>query len=260
MQNQEDQEIEIDLREIAGLLFSRLWILILSGIAVGIIAGTVTRLTYVPMYTSTSELYILGNPGGISISSLTDLQIGSQLTLDYMELMESRPVIQQMAKRSNLDMTYEEILESNMIELENPENTRCLRISVTTEEPELSKEIVNNLTEVGRKRIAEVMNATEPNIVYDGVTGTLSEDSHFMRNTALGFIAGAFIAGFIVVVAYLMDDTIKSSEDLEKYLGLNTLGTIPLAEEHHSSKSRKKGKRPSGKKSSSGRKSSVSKK
>jgi hypothetical protein len=44
-----------------------------------------------------------------------------------------------------------------------------------------------------------------------------------------------------------MDDTIKSSEDLEKYLGLNTLGTIPLAEEH-SSKSRKRNRKKSRKK------------
>lgn len=253
MQNQEDQEIEIDLREIAGLLFSRLWILILSGIAVGVIAGAVTRITYVPMYTSTSELFIVGNTGGFSISSLADLQIGSQLTQDYMELMESRPVIEQMlVSCSAVDMTYEEVLESGMIKLENPNDTRCLKISATTEEPELSKQIVNSLTEIGRKRIAEVMSTREPNIAYEGIDGSLSEGSHFIRNIVLGFMAGAFVAGFILVVTYLMDDTIKSSEDLEKYLGLNTLGTIPLADEHHSSsKSGKKRRQSSSRKTSS---------
>ena len=69
MQNQEDQEIEIDLREIAGLLFSRLWLLVISGIVIGTIAGAVTKLIYVPTYTSTAELYIVGSNSGISKDS-----------------------------------------------------------------------------------------------------------------------------------------------------------------------------------------------
>lgn len=253
MMQQDEQEIEIDLREIAGLLLSRLWLLILSGVLIGSIAGFVTRVTYVPTYTSTAQLYIIGNSGlSSALMDLSSLQIGSQLTQDYMVLMESRPVIEQVVDNLELDMTYEEIIESNMIEIENQDNTRILKISVTTEDPELSKRIVNNLIRVGKRRIAEVMQASEPNIVHDGVTGVLSEGSHFIRNIALGLIVGAFITGFIVVVAYLMDDTIKSSEDLEKYLGLNTLGTIPLAEEH-TSKSGKR-KRVSSKKRSSKKK------
>ncbi len=249
MMQQDDQEIEIDLREIAGLLLSRLWILILSGILVGGIAGFVTRMTYVPTYTSTADLYIIGNSGSGLASSLLDnisaLQIGSQLTKDYMVLLESRPVIEQVADNLELDMTYEEIINSGMIGIENPDNTRILQVSVTTQDPELSKRIVNNLIRVGKKRIADVMGNSEPNIVDDGVDGVLSESSHFIRNIALGLIAGAFLAAFLIVVTYLMDDTIKSSEDLEKYLGLNTLGTIPLAEEHSS----KSGKRSQSKKS-----------
>lgn len=250
MMQQDDQEIEIDLREIAGLLLSRLWILILSGILIGGIAGFVTRVTYIPTYTSTAELYIIGNSGAGLASSILDnmssaLQIGSQLTKDYMVLLESRPVIEQVADNLELDMTYEEIINSEMIGIENPDNTRILQVSVTTKDPELSKRIVNNLIRVGKKRIADVMGNSEPNIVDDGVDGVLSEGSHFIRNIALGLIAGAFLAAFIIVVTYLMDDTIKSSEDLEKYLGLNTLGTIPLAEEHSS----KSGKRSQSKKS-----------
>ncbi len=249
MQNQEDQEIEIDLREIAGLLLSRLWILILSGILIGAVTGVITRITYVPMYTSTSDLYIVGssvNSISSAIADLTSLQMGAQLTNDYMVLMESRPVVEQVAENLDLDMTYEEIIESGMIDIENTENTRILQISVTTEDPDLSKKIVNNLVRVGKKRIADIMQAPEPNIAADGVVGVLSEGSHLIRNIAIGFLAGAFLAGFIVVVIHLMDDTIKSSEDLERYLQLNTLGTIPL-EGDHSSKSKKR-KRSSSKK------------
>ena len=36
------------------------------------------------------------------------------------------------------------------------------------------------------------------------------------------------LSAIIIVICYLLDDTIKSSEDIEKYLGLSTLALIPL--------------------------------
>ena len=40
----------------------------------------------------------------------------------------------------------------------------------------------------------------------------------------------AFAIMAIIVIAHLMNDSIKTSDDVEKYLGLNVLGSIPLEE------------------------------
>jgi len=228
MQNQEEQEIEIDLREVAGLLLNRLWVLILSGILLGICVGVLTRILYVPMYTSTAKLYIVGSTG-IDLSNLSSFQIGTQLTMDYIEFIQSRPLMEDVIDELELDMNYEEILE--LVEIENPENTRILKLSVTLPDRKEAKEIVNKVAERAQIRIAEITKMDQPSIYEDGVNGMLSEKSHFTRNTILGFVAGVVLASFVIVVIHMMDDTIKTSEDLEKYLGLITLGTIPLEEE-----------------------------
>ena len=48
----------------------------------------------------------------------------------------------------------------------------------------------------------------------------------------------------VILVLFIMNDTVKTPEDVEKYLGLNTLATIPLFEEDDmGKKTKKKGRR-----------------
>ena len=59
----------------------------------------------------------------------------------------------------------------------------------------------------------------------------------------MGGVLGAVIAAVIVIIIYMTNDTIRTSDDIERYLGLSTLGTIPLAAgEKKSARVRKNGK------------------
>ena len=50
------------------------------------------------------------------------------------------------------------------------------------------------------------------------------------KNTVIGAFAGAFLSIAVIVVSYLFNDTIIDTEDVEKKLGMNVLGTLPLDE------------------------------
>lgn len=49
-----------------------------------------------------------------------------------------------------------------------------------------------------------------------------------LKWTLIGGLIGAFMVMAVVLVFYFLDDTIKTSDDVEKYLGLSTLALIPL--------------------------------
>src|SRR5699024_2692560 len=98
-----DDEIEIDLREIAGLLLRKLKILILFLILGGLIAGSVTRFLITPQYTGTSMIFILTKT--TSVTSLADIQLGSELTTDFVMLATSRPTLERVI--DELDLTEE---------------------------------------------------------------------------------------------------------------------------------------------------------
>lgn len=61
-----------------------------------------------------------------------------------------------------------------------------------------------------------------------------------LKNTFVGGILGIFIIIIIVMVRYMMDDTVKTPEDVEKYLQLSTLAVIPLNEGETDKKRKKK--------------------
>ena len=97
-----NQEIEIDLLELIRVLWSRVWMIILTSIAGLAIAAAVTILLIKPVYTSTATMYVLTK--STSITSLADIQMGTQLTQDYMVVITSRPVVETVINNLGLNV------------------------------------------------------------------------------------------------------------------------------------------------------------
>jgi len=221
-----NEEIEIDLLELVRVLWSRLWAIVLAtALGLGIAAG-VTILFIKPVYNSTSILYVLTKT--TSITSLSDIQMGTSLTQDYMVVIKSRPVLEKVIDNLGLDMSYPEL--SDKVKVNNPTNTRFLEITVSTNDAYLSKKIVDELADVSAERMAEVMETQAPNIMDYGQVSNAPASPSLIKNAFIGAVIGFVIACGIIVVMYLLNDSIKTSEDIEKYLGINTLGLIPLEE------------------------------
>ena len=94
------------------------------------------------------------------ISQLTDLTMGTQLTQDYMVIVKTRPVLEQVINDLKLDMDYKELSEK--IKVENPTDTRIMQITVSDNDPELAKNITQDLAEVTSKTVAEKMDVKSP--------------------------------------------------------------------------------------------------
>ncbi len=220
---QERDEMEIDLRQIFYLLRSKAAIIILVTVIAGVSAYLGSRFLITPKYSSTAKIYVL-TKSDMSIS-LSDLQIGTSLTSDYIELIESRPVLEQVIEELNLHMGYRDLL--SLISIKNPTDTRILNITVVYNDAIIAKSIVDNLVAVAKKKIASVMQVGEPATVSPAYleTGKISP-SNVKNGFSVAMLAFCLTAGFFIVL-YIMDTKVKLSEDIEKYLGLHTLALIP---------------------------------
>ena len=219
-----DDEIEIDLREIAGLLLRKLKILILFLILGGLIAGSVTRFLITPQYTGTSMIFILTKT--TSVTSLADIQLGSELTTDFVMLATSRPTLERVI--DELDLTEEPKELQEMITVSNPADTRILQIDVSNPDPQLAADISNALADATADAVADIMSTDRPSIVEEAVVPEAPSSPNLMKNAMLGAMAGLFLAMAIVILRFLMDDTIKTEDDVAKYLNLNTLAALPV--------------------------------
>lgn len=233
--NREDNEIEIDLRELFGVIIKHIVLIIASAIIGALIFGVVSIYLLTPQYTSTSKIYIMTNTS--SMLSLSDLQVGSSLANDYEELIKSRPVVETVAENLNLNMSYSELLAC--IGITNPTNTRIIRITATYPDPVVAMHIADEFAEVSKEQISEIMNVEEPTMVEHAVAAQSQSSPNNMRNILIGFLLGALLSIGYVLIRYILDDTVKSMEDVERYLNLNVLAAIPEeggtdnSEKHH---------------------------
>lgn len=218
-----DEDIELDLKEILYLIREKIWLIVLMTVLGGLIAGFISSFLIKPIYTSSAMLYIRNQ--STTLTSLSDLQIGSQLTKDYEVLVTSRPVTEKVIENLELSMSYQELLSH--VTIGNPSDTRILTISVENTNPLLAKKIVDAFADVASEQIAEIMDMTPPKLVVDGEIAEKPTSPNVALNTLAGSLLGGAATAFFVVLLYIWDDNIKSSDDIEKYLGLNTLGLIP---------------------------------
>lgn len=221
-----DNEIEIDLKDLFLEIISYWQWIILVTIATGAVAFAISRFMITPMYESTSELYVLSK--STSITSLADIQTGTSLTNDYIVVVKGRPVLDQVIENLNLNESYKTL--GGRVTLDNPSNSRVLNITVTDPDPQMAKTIADEIAKVASAYIAEKMKQDPPTIIQSGYDDGGAVSPNIGKNTVIGAFAGAFLSIAVIVVSYLFNDTIIDTEDVEKKLGMNVLGTLPLDE------------------------------
>ena len=221
-----DNEIELDLRELLLELLAYWQLILISIILAGGIAFAVSKFMMVPKYQSTSELYVLTK--STSITSLADIQTGTSLTNDYIVVVKGRPVLEQVIQNLGLREDYKSLRDR--VELNNPSNSRILEITVTDENPELAKAIADQIAKVASAFIAEKMDQDPPTIIQNGYADGSPVSPNILKNTVLGGMLGAILSIALVVISYLFNDTITGPEDIEKKLGMNVLGSLPMEE------------------------------
>lgn len=175
------------------------------------------------MYSSSATMLVVTKE--TTLSSLADLQLGSQLTNDYEILISSRPVLQQTVEELNLDISYKRL--RSMITISNPNDSRMLIISTMQPDPELAKSVADTVAQISSEYIAEKMEVTAPKIIEEGEVPINQSSPNLLRNTAIGGMLGILAAVFLICVAVILNDSIQTEDDIERYLQLPVLAVVP---------------------------------
>ena len=220
----DDREIEIDLLDLLSF-YRRKIVWIVGAFLIGaLVAGLVTQFVITPRYTATSTMYMVSSSSGSAVD-LTDLSIGQSLSSDYVELVKTRPIVEDVIKELKLDYEYEDVLA--MLDLSVVTDTRILKINVTDTDPEEAAQIANSLALKAEKELPNLMDTPKPHIAETAIVPVDRSYPSLTKNTMIGALLCMLAVLAVLTVMYLMDDTIKSSEELEKAFGLMPLTVIP---------------------------------
>ena len=224
----DDDVFEIDILELLAVVLSKIWIVILCAIITAAATYLICSFLIIPKYESTTKIYVINRQNSDSLT-YSDLQSGSQLTKDYQELVTSRPVLEEVKAELGLDIDNERFRKSITVSV--PTDTRIVSITAEDTDPYMARAIADKVRVSAANHIANVMNTEAVNVVEEANLPTKISSPKTVRNTVIGGVIGAFVAVMIIIIIYIMDDTIKNPDDVEKYLGLSVLGSIPVLDE-----------------------------
>ena len=224
---------ELDLKELLSLFWSKIFqiiviVLITTGVGIIYTYGFTT-----PKYSSSTTLVLTGSEkkaGTDSANSITttDVTLNSKLVSTYSELVKSSKVLRQVISNLGIDVNEEELRKN--VSVKSVEDTEVIKITVTNENAAYSAKIANEIAKIFSNMVSEIYNINNIYIVDDAEVSNTPSNIHHSKDVVIFGFLGIVIAVMYVLIANMLDTTIKTPEDIEKGVGLPVLVTIPYIE------------------------------
>lgn len=226
MENYED----IDIKRILEIILSKKLLIVLI-LLFSILFGYAYSYYYKkPEYKSSVTILLVADENKTNKElTQTDLNINNGLISTYSSIAKSTNVIQKTIENLELNMSASSLQKK--VEAKQIDSTQFLKISVTNANPELAKNIANELANVFTQQIKEIYNLQNISIVDEAEVEQNPCNVNHMKDIIMFAFAGLFLAMVSVVAIFMFDDTIKSEEDIEKNVKLKAIGTLPVDKE-----------------------------
>ena len=237
---------EIDLKE----LFVMFWnkkIQIILMILIFMVIGIIYSVGFVtPMYSSSTTLVLAGtssttdsNQVSESITT-TDLTINSKLVATYSVLVKSENILGQVISNLGINVDAEQLKKN--VEVTSVEDTELIEITVSNENAEYAARIANEIANVFKEKIAgDVYNINNVHIWDEAKIATSPSNVNHLKDIVIFAFIGAVVAVMYVLIANMLDTTVKTQEEIEKSIKIPVLASIPMYD-MEMEKLKKKGK------------------
>ena len=222
---------ELDLKE----LFSIFWnkkVQIILIVLIFIVLGIIYTIGFTtPMYTSSTSLVLAGaesSSDGAETDSITttDVTLNSKLVSTYSVIVRSKDVLGQVISNLGINESWEQL--RNHVSVSSVEDTEVIQISVTTENPEESAKIANEIANVFTEKVADIYNMNNVHVLDEADVENEPSNINHQRDVVIFAFIGVVIAVIYVLVANMLDTTVKTAEEVEKEFKLPVIASIPI--------------------------------
>lgn len=220
------EEQSVNLSDILNIFLKRWWIILLSGLLIGLLAFAYSAYLVDPKYTSSGTLYVVNNPENqMKTYTFSEYNLSVQLVNTYSEILRSDTFCQTISKRLNSKVSASQV--KNMLIMEGVGETEILQVSAISKNPELAREVVQEVLNNAPDEIMRVIKAGSVEIIDNASMPVTPTSPDIRRNTLLGFLAGLVLATLAVYALALFDTTVKDEEELTEKYDIPVLGIIP---------------------------------
>ncbi len=223
---------EVSMREYFLILGKRIWtIVLITAISIAV-SGVLSYFVLEPQYQTFTTLMV-GKPKEYQNYDqkldYNEVLLNQKLVTTYGELVKSRVVTDEVINNLGLDLSYKDFAEKVSVNL--VKDTEIIKIEVTDTDPKLAAAIANETAQVFMKHVKNIMMVENIQVIDEARVPEIPVKPRPKMNMAIAGVLGLMISIFLVFLLEYLDNTIKTPEDIERYLGLPVIGTIPKLED-----------------------------
>ena len=221
---------ELDLKELL-MLFWNKKVKILLIVAIFMLIGIIYTIGFVtPVYTSSTTL-LLGKSesttGKTDTITTTDIALNSKLVSTYTTLVQSKTVLKQVISNLGMDDLKEEELKNN-ITVSQEKDTEIIRLSVTNKNATTAAKLANETAKVLIERVSNIYKINNVQVVDQAEVETSPSNINHAKDIMIFACVGIVVSVMYVLIANMLDTTIKTAEEVEKEFKVPVLASIPL--------------------------------
>ena len=220
---------EIDLKELFDYLKGKIiWIILAVFFAV-IVGNVYTIVTRVPMYKTNVSLVLVSekNGDGNEVYNSSEQQLNKNLVGTYSEIAKSKTVLNKVIKNLDLDISYTDL--KNRIEVTSVENTEIINIYVSDKNPKMATITANEIANVFVTEVNKFYKLNNVNILDEATNVKVPYNVNYVKDNIIYVLIGIVVSLGILFIIFYFDTSIKTSEEIEKKLGLTVIGSVPKA-------------------------------
>lgn len=222
---------EIDLKELIGIFWKKKSTIILLTAIFMVIGFIYSSFIVVPKYQSSTKLILAQAASNdnttIGITS-TDINLNSKLVSTYSTIVKSDGVIRKVISNLGIDDSEEDIRKNVSVTAE--EGTEIIKITVTNTEPEKAEKIANEMATVFMARVKELYNLDNVQTLDPAEANNVPANINHTKTIIIFGIIGFILAIGYIFILFMLDNSIKTQEDVEKVTHVPVLASIPIYE------------------------------
>ncbi len=225
---------ELNFKDVLTIIW-RKKISIIVIITISIIIGSVYTFKYTtPRYKSSASV-ILGKVSSASNGevlesekdiTMSDLNLNSSLIDTYSELVRSRSIMESVSQRLNHTISVDSLMES--VSVARVGSSDLLQVTATNNDPVIAKNIVTEVVDVFSEYVKEIYKIENVYIIDQPSIEYVPYNINHVRDIAISILMGLIISILYVYIYSFVDNTVKSSKDIEELLNVKTLINIPF--------------------------------
>lgn len=215
--------VQFDIKEFLTYVIHFKFVIITIVCVMLLLSFVYTKFLCTPMYTAVAKVHILDNESAQVDTS--EYSISTYLTRDYTILVTERIVLDKVIERLDLKMSYQSL--KGCVYTGNPQSSRIIEISVVTSDPKLSMQIANTVCSVSQEVMYDLLGSDRVNIVSAAEKPTSPSSPNLRANLIYGLLVSLIFSFIVIMILHYRNDKINGSEDVQKYLEMCTLATIP---------------------------------